>query len=148
MFVLPARGRYQVWLRLKVCRALLKMSWGPCGSAYSRVPCFKVSLSISCSNLQDKDVFSKSDPMVVVYLRRSRGLCRGEQVTLILMTDIITYNCKMKMMTMIVIINSWNIYLRALLEKMCHFSIHHLTLEGRSILLKQANRNMNLYCEN
>ena len=32
-------------------------------------PCSRVELSISCSDLLDKDFFSKSDPIVAVYLR-------------------------------------------------------------------------------
>ena len=31
----------------------------------------RVELSITCSNLKDLDVFSKSDPCVFVYLKRS-----------------------------------------------------------------------------
>ncbi|KHJ84430.1 hypothetical protein OESDEN_15856 [Oesophagostomum dentatum] len=33
----------------------------------SAQPCSKVYLSIKCSKLQDKDTFSKSDPICVVY---------------------------------------------------------------------------------
>ena len=36
---------------------------GPGGAA----PTSRVELRISCANLQDKDVFSKSDPIVAVY---------------------------------------------------------------------------------
>ena len=32
-------------------------------------PSSRVELSISCSNLQDKDVFSKSDPIAVIYVK-------------------------------------------------------------------------------
>ena len=32
----------------------------------------KVELSISCTNLKDMDVFSKSDPVVFLYERRGR----------------------------------------------------------------------------
>ncbi|KAL4235385.1 Copine-9 [Mactra antiquata] len=32
-------------------------------------PCSKVEVSVSCRNLRDKDVFSKSDPMCVLYVR-------------------------------------------------------------------------------
>ena len=32
-------------------------------------PCSKVELSISCSDLLDKDLFSKSDPIAAVYTR-------------------------------------------------------------------------------
>ena len=35
----------------------------------SSTPCSRVELSISCANLQDKDVFSKSDPIVVLYVK-------------------------------------------------------------------------------
>jgi len=32
-------------------------------------PCSRVELSISCANLQDKDLFSKSDPIVVLNVK-------------------------------------------------------------------------------
>lgn len=34
--------------------------------------CSKVELSISCNNLKDMDVFSKSDPVVFLYEKRGR----------------------------------------------------------------------------
>ncbi|XP_013779961.1 copine-8-like [Limulus polyphemus] len=37
------------------------------------VPTTKVELSISCRNLQDKDIFSKSDPMCVLFVKESDG---------------------------------------------------------------------------
>jgi len=39
----------------------------------SSSPSSRVELSISCSNLQDKDFFSKSDPMAVLYVLKKRG---------------------------------------------------------------------------
>ena len=36
----------------------------------------KVELSISCSNLKDMDVFSKSDPVVFLYEQRGRELVK------------------------------------------------------------------------
>ncbi len=39
----------------------------------SSSPSSRVELSISCANLMDKDVFSKSDPMAVVYVLKKTG---------------------------------------------------------------------------
>ena len=35
-------------------------------------PSSKVELSISCTGLKDKDVFSKSDPIAVLYVKQSQ----------------------------------------------------------------------------
>ncbi|XP_076312268.1 copine-5-like [Tachypleus tridentatus] len=37
------------------------------------VPTTTVELSVSCRNLQDKDIFSKSDPMCVLFVKESEG---------------------------------------------------------------------------
>ena len=50
---------------------------GP-SSAASAEPCSKVELSISCADLLDKDLFSKSDPIVAVYTRPN---VRGQPFT-------------------------------------------------------------------
>jgi len=34
---------------------------------------YQIELAISCRNLKDKDTFSKSDPTVLVYLKRFLG---------------------------------------------------------------------------
>ena len=44
-------------------------AFSPAGTA---TPSSKVELRISCKNLRDTDVFSKSDPMVAVYTAGKR----------------------------------------------------------------------------
>lgn len=34
---------------------------------------FQIELAINCRNLKDKDTFTKSDPTVLVYLKRFLG---------------------------------------------------------------------------
>ncbi|XP_032997311.1 copine-9-like [Lacerta agilis] len=42
---------------------------GDMESAPSRVPATKVELTVSCRNLLDMDTFSKSDPVVILYIQ-------------------------------------------------------------------------------
>jgi len=43
--------------------------------------CSRVELSISCANLQDKDAFSKSDPVVALYVKdRTTGFVEVSRV--------------------------------------------------------------------
>ncbi|XP_013920989.1 PREDICTED: copine-9 [Thamnophis sirtalis] len=44
---------------------------GDLESAPSRVPATKVELTVSCRNLLDMDTFSKSDPVVIVYIQET-----------------------------------------------------------------------------
>lgn len=58
------RGRTKVYLTMQA-------SYGPPPTAPSMSQCVsRVQLNISCRNLLDKDVMSKSDPMAVVTLLR------------------------------------------------------------------------------
>ena len=47
-------------------------------AAAAASPCSRVELSISCSDLLDTDIFSKSDPIAVVYTRQNRQQAYAE----------------------------------------------------------------------
>nr|XP_008103759.2 PREDICTED: copine-9 isoform X2 [Anolis carolinensis] len=71
--VFAGLARSLAWLSLSLSLASLRPSGmaspGELEPAPSRVPATKVELTVSCRNLLDLDTFSKSDPIVILYIQ-------------------------------------------------------------------------------
>lgn len=79
----------------------------------------KVELSISCTNLKDLDVFSKSDPVVFLYEKRGREWQKLGR------TEVIDNNLNPKvLLPMMEVSIHYNYYHRVSTVLVCGFHLH------------------------